>query len=374
MFNSDDHLQAAVDDLLGAPRDAGKESLKPARLSGIKELYLGLSGDIDFHGGIYPSQRNPAFASTTLNFPYLVKNALNKAIVNAWDGLAEAYGWWEAFTTVEKFDSLNDITWMVVGTIASLPEVAEGEEYPELKMGDVGEVSAFVKYGGYLEFTLELLDRDNTGKIRKAPKEIAFAARRNVSEQIAALFTMNSGAGPLLSDGGYAFNATALTTLGGHANLLTAALDAAAFKAVRAKMYNQPMLVSQDYLGAGKKQAVYPKYVVIPEILSDTAYDLFKNEWLNQDNRNTKNINFRRCEPIVCPEFTDETDFASIAPKEMFPSIMLGHRFGLAPEVFIAGNETDAAMFENDASRIKVRHFLTKGLANWRAIVKSNVA
>lgn len=374
MFSSDDVLQAAVDDMIGAPRAAGKETLQTGRLSGIKELYLGLTGDWNFHGGIFPSQRNPAFASTTLTFPYLVKNALNKAIVNAWDSLAEAYGWWEAFTTIEKFDSLNDVTWLVVGTIASLPKVLEGEEYTELQFGDAGEVSAFDKYGGYLGFTLEALDRDQTGKLRQAPKEIAFAARRNVSEQLAALFTMNSGAGPKCEDTGYAFNATALTTAGGHANLLTEALGATAIKAIRTAMYNQPMLVSPDNLGGGKKQAVYPKYLVHPEILSDTAYDLFRNEWLTTDNKHAKNINFHRCEPIVCPEFTDDTDYVSIAPKELFPSVMLGHRFGLAPEVFVAGNETDASVFENDESRIKVRHFLAKGLANWRAMIKSNVA
>ena len=45
MFSSEDQLQAAVDDLLGAPRQPGAESLQVHRLTGIRELYHTLTGD-----------------------------------------------------------------------------------------------------------------------------------------------------------------------------------------------------------------------------------------------------------------------------------------------------------------------------------------
>jgi hypothetical protein len=53
---------------------------------------------------------------------------------------------------------------------------------------------------------------------------------------------------------------------------------------------------------------------------------------------------------------------------------MIGEIFGLRPQIFLAGNETDPAMFANDESRLKVRQFLTVGIGNWRALHKSNVA
>jgi hypothetical protein len=44
-----------VDDLFGAPRAKALESASVPRLSGIRELYLTLTGDFELHGGITPS-------------------------------------------------------------------------------------------------------------------------------------------------------------------------------------------------------------------------------------------------------------------------------------------------------------------------------
>ena len=92
VFDSSDKLQAAMDDLLGAPRDESVKDLKVARLSGIREMYLMLTGDYDLHGG-FDSER-VQFALTT-DFTGLVKNALNKIVVNTWAELGKAgYDWW----------------------------------------------------------------------------------------------------------------------------------------------------------------------------------------------------------------------------------------------------------------------------------------
>jgi hypothetical protein len=72
MFNTDDQLQAAFDDLLGAPRDPGKDGLKVARLSGIREAYLMLTGDYDLHGGYDPIR---ATLSLMLNLARFVQEA-----------------------------------------------------------------------------------------------------------------------------------------------------------------------------------------------------------------------------------------------------------------------------------------------------------
>jgi hypothetical protein len=53
---------------------------------------------------------------------------------------------------------------------------------------------------------------------------------------------------------------------------------------------------------------------------------------------------------------------------------MIGEIFGLMPQIYVAGSESDPAMFANDESRIKVRQFLTVGIANWRGLAKNNVA
>ena len=79
-------------------------------------------------------------------------------------------------------------------------------------------------------------------------------------------------------------------------------------------------------------------------------------------------------QPLVVPEWTDSTDWAAVADPAVMPGIMIGERFGLMPQVFVAGSETDPAMFANDETRIKVRHFIAVGVADFRPLHKENVA
>lgn len=379
MFSSEDQLQAAMDDLLDAPREQSASNLRVHRFSGIREAYLMLTGDYGFVGDTLPQLAQ--FQGTTATFPNLVANALNKAIVKHWKKYGEAgYNWWEKITTVEPFESLHEITWLRLGTIASLPEVGEGEDYPELKLGDNGENSTFIKYGGYLSFTLEAMDKDNTRKLRQAPREIAMAAIRNISEKIAYIFTQASGAGPTLEDTGALFNSTAVTTAGGHANLRTTALGTTytEWDAIAAAMHDQPMLVANEsgYYGTGKKQAIEPAHILVPRALKAPAEALFLPRWESQA-QNVAAVSPTwggRVQVSVVPEFTDATDFAAVIDKDLVPGIMLGTRFGLMPQIIIAGDQRDPAMFANDESRLKVRHFLATGIGNWTALHKSNVA
>jgi hypothetical protein len=371
MFSSGDQFQAAVDDLLEAPRDPGSENLKVARLTGIREAYILGTGDRDFLGGYYPEF---ALGDTTA-FPVVVKNAINKRLAQAWKKYGAAgYDWWKDIVSVEHFTSLQQIDWLILGTIGSLPSVAEQGEYGELPIGDNGETSDWTKYGGYVGLTLEAVLRDDVRAFKRLPDEVAMGGMRNISTQVSAIFTSNSGVGPTLSDTGALFNNTAVTTKGGHANLLTTALgtDLVAWRAVEKAMYKQPMHIKNaaGLYGTGKAQAVKPKYCLVPIALKGAADDLFIKTW----NASGENLVAGLVKPICVPDWTDDTDWAAVADPNVLPGIMIGEIFGLMPQVFVAGSESDPAMFANDESRIKVRQFLTVGIANWRALHKENVA
>jgi len=137
---------------------------RPARLTGIRELYLMLTGDYDLHGGYYGERIQLA---TTADFSGLVKNALNKVVNQQWDALGKlAITGTRKIVKVEHFTSLNTITGILMGTVGTLPSVSEGAEYTELAVGDSPETADFTKYGGYIPLTLELIDRDDTRKLR----------------------------------------------------------------------------------------------------------------------------------------------------------------------------------------------------------------
>ena len=131
--------------------------------------------------------------------------------------------WWKDVTVQEHFNSLHDITGTLIGTVSDLPMIAEGANYPELMVGDSPETASFTKYGGYIPLTLELIDRDETRKLRAYARELASAGMRKISRLVAQIFTLNGGAGPNLADGESLFNAEPVILVGGHANLGTLA-------------------------------------------------------------------------------------------------------------------------------------------------------
>ena len=147
-------------------------------------------------------------------------------------------------------------------------------------MGDSPETASFTKYGGYIPLTLELIDRDETNKLRAYPRELANAGLRKISKLVAAVFTDNTGTGPTMADTGALFNATAVTTAGGHANLLTTALSNTEWEVVSKAVYNQPMLIKNaaGYYGTGPKMAMNPRYCLVPRALQLTARQIFMGD------------------------------------------------------------------------------------------------
>ena len=75
---AEERLQAAVDDLLGAPREPNMTNAHVERLSGIRELYTMLTGDLNLTGGCNPRHMQ---LETTATMPRLVNNALNQLIL-----------------------------------------------------------------------------------------------------------------------------------------------------------------------------------------------------------------------------------------------------------------------------------------------------
>ncbi len=374
LVNTDDQIAAAAHDMFEVPRPAELANVKPARLTGIRELYFLLTGDYELRGGFHPDEMRLA---TTVDFSGLVANVMNKRVQKKWDELDQAgYGWWKLITRVEHFDSLNDLKGIIVGTVGTLPEVEEQGEYTELPIGDINETASFVKYGGYLPITLEALDRDETRKLRTMPDELAAGALRTISYYVAYVFTQATGTGPTMGDTGVLFNATAVTTVGGHANLGTTALAAAEWQVVRAAMFKQARLIKQasGYYGTGPRMGIGPKFCLIPVDLEKTARDIFINEWDVTDNKHAQNLLKGSAVPVVVPEWTDTNNWAAAADPAVLPCIIVGERFGITPEIFVAGRETDPAVFMNDEHRIKVRIFNAILVQDYRGLYKENVA
>lgn len=375
MYDVKEDFALAMADLFGVEREEKDKSRKVHALQGLRDAYLKATGDQYFTGGYHPE-----FALVSANFPGIVANVQNKILNQAWDDFDEAYGWWKNIVTIKKQKDLKTVTWVRTGTIATLPSVQERGEYTELGIGDIKETSDFTKYGGYVPLTLESVINDDLDAFMQMPRELAMAGMRLISELVAAIFTVNSGAGPTMTDTGALFNATAQTTAGGHANLLTTALgtDYTAWNAVATAMYKKKLLVknASGYYGTGKPQALKPSFCLVPPDLIAQAEALFVPRWdaPAQNVPATQSPRWGgRVTPLAVPEWTDANDWAAVIDPKLRPGIMLGHVFGIKPQIFSASSEIDPAMFANDESRLKVRQFVTVGVVDDLPLHKSNV-
>jgi hypothetical protein len=364
MRTSAERLQAAADDLFGAPRDAGLQGASVEKLSGIRELYLTLTGDVNFTGKTDP-QRVQLASSASL--PYVLKNSFNKLIVQQWDELGRAgYRWWEKVVQVEHMNSLQQVSGILLGEVSALGAVNEGASYGELTINDSGETKDFQKFGGLLPVTLEMIDKDETHKLRQLPRKLVSSAVRNISALVSDIFTTESGAGPVMGDGYNVFNATQ------HQNLGTAALSAASFEAASQAIYQQS-LVSLE--GSKPRLAVDARYLLVPRALRLTARQILYPAFEREANIFSENMQRGELgDVITVPEWTDNNNWAAMADPLLAPSIILAERFGLMPEIFVAEQETGFDMLHSDTINLKVRHFLAVFVADYRPLYKANVA
>jgi hypothetical protein len=365
-LNAMDKIALAVDGLIaGTSPEKGV-----APLTGIRELYMLLSGDYELTGR-FQSERVQLANADSSTMASLVANALNKRVTNMF---MEYPRWWEPICTIEDFNTLQAVKWITLGGIGTMPTVAEGAVYTELTWDDKAETATFIKKGGYLGISLEAIDKDDTRKLQAAPRALAQAAWLALGTDVSAIFTANAGVGPTLADTKALFHVD-------HANLNTTALSFTEYAAARAAMRAQTELNSGAILGA----LTAPKFLLVPPELEITALQILATEQQPAQSNYQENpfaegedhdarMKAARSRVIVIDLWTDANNWALVADPRLYPSIGLGFRYGRTPEIFSVASPTAGLMFTNDTMPIKARFFYAVGPIDYRGLYKENVA
>jgi hypothetical protein len=335
-------------------------------------VYQYLDGDPFSDGRAYE-------ALTTGNMSSIVKNALNVMLANAYSVREE---WWAPIVTEEEVDTIDAATLVRTYGVSTLSTVNEGNAYTELNWRDDEETASFVKKGNYVAITLETLLNDKLNVVRSIPTLLANSWYNTLSGLVSSVFTCNTATGAVLADTGALFNATAVTTAGGHANLLTAALSYAAFDAIALAMMKQ----SDQYAGGGtdggRRLMIEPKHLLIPVDLRGTAYQLENSEEVPGSGNWNPNQYRGAFKTIIVPDWTDANNWAAVGDKVRFPAIWLIFLRGKkVPELVTSEQEQQGAMFTNDELRYKVRMmtwqfsstYTCAPVSDWRPLHKSNV-
>jgi hypothetical protein len=314
-------------------------------------------------------------AATTSSMTSIVKNTLNLLLAASY---SERHQWWTPIVKQEEVETIDDATLVRVYGLSTLEVVDEGQAYNELAWADEEETASFVKKGNFVSVTLETLMRDKLNMVRTIPDRLANSWYNTISALVSGVFTVNSAAGPVLADTGALFNATALTSAGGHANLLTTAFSHDAFTAVRSAMMKQ----TDQALGAGQRLLTTPKYVLGPVDIETAVLQVRNSEFRPGTGDNEVNVHRGTFEFVPVPDWTDTDNWAAVADPNVRPCIWLIFPRGHAvPELFTADSEVAGAMFTNDAMRFKARMLTYRfsssyecaPVGDWRGLHKSNV-
>jgi len=351
--------------------------------SGLDEWYWDLTGggdrnQADFFGeGRFGARALEANLNTG-TLTSIVKNAVNVMLAADY---AVQEQWWGDIVEELDVDTYDSATLVRLFGTTTLSIVPEGDPYTELDWEDEEETAAPVKRGNYIEVTLETFLRDKINKLNTLPDRLSKAWHNTVADRVAQVFTTNSAAGPVLSDGGALFNATAATSAGGHANLLTTALVYAALNSAVVAMKKQ----TDQPLGAGRRlgMEVMPAYLLVPVDLTEAAERIVGADKIPGSANNDPNPYYNKIKVLEVPVWTDVTDWALVAkPGGVSPIKLIWLRGKRTPELFEASDEKTGALLSNDAIRYKVRQFgfefsstyRVAPVADWRSLHKSNVA
>lgn len=365
MFDSHDRVRVAYERLMGLPVEA-KFSDVP-RLTGIRELYIGLTGDRDMHGLYQPehAQFSVAGATTPMTAAVLsniTADVMGKLAMQSWNEWSMAgYGWWERVVAIKDFASLQDAKFVVLGGVANLSTVPDGSIYPELTIDDKKESFAFINKGGYLPLTIRMIDTDDTESWRSAGAKLGIAAIRTLSASVASILTANAA---LDEDATTLFHAN-------HSNLISYDIDPAGWDAAGQAIY------AQTEVHSAKALAVWPDRVIVPIQKRRKAIGLFFSN--REPGGDFNDVNAAAIDGtkdgggpvIVCPELTSVTDWYALCNPSLQPALGVGFRFGRRPEVFSAADATSFLMFYQDTLPIKVRFFYACGAVDYRGICKS---
>ena len=235
-----------------------------------------------------------------------------------------------------------------IGGLADLADVAELGTYQEISIpADEEETFAVGKKGNLFSYSMESAVNDDLGALRRIPLSIGRSAARGIYKSVFDVFRTN----PTMGDGVALFHAT-------HANLGSSALSDPNLRTAIATMRDQTELSSGEVLGN-----VAPKFIVYPNELEPTAWELARSSVSNNIATPTRNetiqnwflqFSLNPLPPIGY--WTDANDWILVADPSIIPTIEISFLNGRQePEILIQDQQNLGSVFTADKITMKGR-------------------
>ncbi|CAN7365577.1 Clp protease ClpP [Acidovorax sp. LjRoot118] len=185
-----------------------------------------------------------AFTHSTSDFPGLLANVANKALLTGYQEAEETFQLWTRAGNLPDFKPGSRVD---LNMFPSLRKVAEGAEYKYATIGERGATVMLATYGELFSITRQAIINDDLDAFTRVPRMMGRAAIRTIGDLVYAILTAN----PNMPDGVALFHAT-------HGNLLTgAAPSTASIDAMQSAMALQKQGAS--VLNIGMQYAIVPR-------------------------------------------------------------------------------------------------------------------
>ncbi|KQR55638.1 ClpP-like prohead protease/major capsid protein fusion protein [Acidovorax sp. Leaf160] len=249
---ADKHRRAAEGALMARAGLAKAEGANPFRgytLSELARASLTRAG-LKSEGMDKMTFIGAAFTHSTSDFPGLLANVANKALLTGYQEAEETFQLWTRAGTLPDFKPGSRVD---LNMFPSLRKVAEGAEYKYATVGERGAPVVLATYGELFSITRQAIINDDLDAFTRVPRIMGRAAIRTVGDLAYAILTGN----PVMADGKTLFHAD-------HGNLLAAApITTASVDAMQSAMALQKQ--GQAILNIGMK------YLLVPRALRGVA-------------------------------------------------------------------------------------------------------
>lgn len=230
-------LRAAMVDAISHRSTTGSQLGEDAqRFAGMSLLRM--SEELLTLGGVNCRGMTPeqiaVRALTTSDLPAVLANVMNKTLRAGYETSPRTFVGVFRQASAANFKTIQRTA---LSGAPGLEEVAENGEFKYGKVTDAKETYALKTYGKILPISRQTIINDDLDALSRIPGLFGRAAADLESDIVWGLVAGN----PLMADGGALFNATAVTTAGGHANQAAAgsAITVAAVGAARAALRKQ---------------------------------------------------------------------------------------------------------------------------------------
>jgi ATP-dependent protease ClpP protease subunit/phage major head subunit gpT-like protein len=293
-------------------------------------------------------------AMTTSAFPYILENALNKAIRFGMETASSSHRNWCRMTTARDFKAQSRV---LLGSAPALKAVLEHGEYENGPLTEDRASLVPSKFGRIVSLSWEALVNDDLGAFLSIGPGLGLAALRAEADQLYSLLTTAALAGVTMQDGKALFHADHNNSI----SFITGTgkpLNAAALGAARAKLRRQ---TGSD----GAQFNLAPRTLLVPPERESEAEILVASSTIHVGQAGAEAAAgwMRALQVIAEPRLANTDTVYLVADSSMIDcgevSILTS-----SPELI----EEDG--FTVDCRRWKMRHSFATGILDHRGIVK----